>query len=91
MSGALGDQFLQEETDFLLKFSYFIWRKYVVQAILQSHHVYEMKLTGEITDGHFGIYEKLLRRFKEILLPGLKLLNTVLMSSSSPDIIWISK
>ena len=44
LEGDLGNQFFEQKTDFLMKLSYFIWKKYIVQAIVQQHHIYEMKL-----------------------------------------------
>jgi len=78
LEGDLGNQFFQVKTDFLMKLSYFIWKKYIVQAIVQQHHIYEMKLQDEIIDSHMLVYEKLADQLRPILIKGLKIMNRII-------------
>ena len=74
-----------------MKISYFIWKKYIVQAIVQQHHIYEMKLQNEIIDSHMLAYEKLITQLKPTLIKGLKIMNRIIQQTNKPDIIWTAK
>ena len=45
LTGPLGDSFFNYRSDFLIKFSFYIWQKYCHSTIYQIEILYELKIT----------------------------------------------
>ena len=64
-NGLLGDYFYEARKDFLIKFAFYMWKKYLVSSLHQIDIAYELRITDEIQSAEFNKYESLLGTMKE--------------------------
>jgi len=91
LEGPLGDYFYDARKDFLVKFAFYIWKKYLVSSLHQIDTAYELRITDEIGENEFEKYEPLLATMKDVFIEMLEAINIIMMRTEVIDVVWIAK
>lgn len=68
LDGPLGDYFFEARKDFLVKFAFYIWKKYLVSSLHQIDIAYELRITEEIGSSEFNKYEALIETMEDVFI-----------------------
>lgn len=91
LDGPLGDYFFESRKDFLVKFAFYIWKKYLVSSLHQIDTAYELRITEEINGKEFVKYEALLETMKDVFIDILEAINQIMTKTEIVDIVWIAR
>ena len=62
----LGEQLIQNRQDFLRNLTFYIWNKYFISQLYQIEHVYELRISEEISEDNFFSYKKIIESAQKI-------------------------
>jgi len=91
LDGPLGDYFYEARKDFLIKFGFYIWKKYLISSLFQIDTLYELRITEEISAEDFRKYEDTLTKAKQAFVEVLEALSVIMMKTDVVDIVWLAK
>ena len=91
LDGPLGDYFFGARKDFLLKFCFFIWKKYIAPPLHQIETLYELVMTEEVSSDAFMRYQPLLEEARNAFTDMLEAISSILTKTEKVDVIFLCK